>query len=243
MRHQIALSLVVAACAPAARADLVDMYLTGTGRGVDVRITMGSRHADTFAGQLLHQADSATGEGGVLLGVNAYYCTDLFEYAATTPTTFTITGLDEVPDSAPMSGATARAVESLFAFADGRKFESGASSAFAGAFQLALWEVISDYDPGHGRSSLDVSEGWFTATGRKHKPLAPDVRAHLGELLDAADAGESFAGSILALRSDGYQDQLYAIPEDPSIPAPASAAALGCGLLLRPGRRRRATGP
>lgn len=239
MRHQISVPFVLAAAAATAQADIVDMYATGPGRGVEVRLQMGHEKVTTFAGQLLHQADSATGVGERLLGEHAYYSTEPFDHPATSPTTFTISTLAEAPSSRPMGAARAAAVESLFAFANGRQFEEDAPAAFAGAFQLALWEVVADYEADDGAESLDVFEGQFRVAEREHPQLSRDVLAHLGDMFDAVGPAERFSGSVVALRGDHHQDMLQAVMSDRAVPAPASSAALGAGLILLAARRRR----
>ncbi len=239
MRRQITVSLVLAAAAATAHADIVDLYATGPGRGVDVRLRMGHEKVTTFAGQLLHQADSATGVGERFLGEHAYYSTEPTDHPATSPMTFTITALYEVPSSRPMGPAKAAAVESLFAFANGRQFEEDAPAAFAGAFQLALWEVVADYEADEGAESLDVFEGRFRVAEREHSSFSRDVRAHLGDMFDAVGEAERFSGSVIAMRGDDHQTMLQAVMSDRAVPAPASSAALGAGLLLFATRRRR----
>lgn len=239
MRRQITVSLVLTAAAATAHADIVEMYATSPGPGVEVRIRMGHEKVSTFAGQVLHQADSATGLGERFLGEHAYYSTEPLDHPATSPTTFTITGLYEVPSSRPMGAAKAAAVESLFAFANGRQFEEDAPAAFAGAFQLALWEVVADYEADEGAESLDVFEGRFRVAEREHRQLSRDVLAHLGDMFNAVGSAERFSGSVIALRGDHHQSQLQAVMSDRAVPAPVSSVALGAGLLLLAGRRRR----
>ena len=217
MRRQITVSLVLAAAAATAHADIVDLYATGPGRGVDVRLRMGHEKVTTFAGQLLHQADSATGVGERFLGEHAYYSTEPTDHPATSPMTFTITALYEVPSSRPMGPAKAAAVESLF----------------------ALWEVVADYEADEGAESLDVFEGRFRVAEREHSSFSRDVRAHLGDMFDAVGEAERFSGSVIAMRGDDHQTMLQAVMSDRAVPAPASSAALGAGLLLFATRRRR----
>ncbi|MBN4052491.1 hypothetical protein JYT82_00085 [bacterium AH-315-K20] len=235
-----------AGLASSARADIVDMYFSGAGQGQVVRIEIGERSISTFAGQLMYEITEVTdtptdaGDGWDMLGSQAFFCTDLFQATSRDTLPYTLTGLTGVPDSAPMSLTTASAVESLFAFADQAQFAADAPDDLATAFQLALWEVVTDFDPGAGRSSLDIAAGEFRASNPLNEPLSGSVLAQIGTLFDAVGSGQSFGGEIMALRSPVAQDQLTAVMGVPAtIPASGSLAAFGLGLLVAVGRRRR----
>ena len=220
-------------------ADIVDMSFSGAGRGQSVRIEVGDRTISTFAGQLMHDVAEAD-DGWTMLGSQAFFCTDLFQATSSDTLPYTLTGLTEVPDSAPMSATTASAVESLFASADQAQFAADAPDDLAAAFQLALWEVVTDYDPAGGRASLDIAAGEFRASNPLNEPLSGSVLARIGTLFDAVGSGQSFGGEIMALRSPVAQDQLTAVMGVPAtIPASGSLAAFGLGLLVAVGRRRR----
>ncbi len=238
-----------AGLASSARADIVDMYFSGAGRGQAVLIEIGDRTISTFAGQLIHEVTAATSESGddpdgsdswAMLGSQAFFCTDLFQPTSSSTLPYTLTGLTGVPDSAPMSPTTAAAVESLFASADQAQFAADATDELAAAFQLALWEVVTDYTPAGGRASLDIAAGGFRARNPLNEPLSGAVLAQLGTLFDAVGSGESFGGEIMALRSPVAQDQLTAVMGVPAtIPTAGSLASFGLGLLVVVGRRRR----
>lgn len=221
----------LALAASSAQADIVDMHFTGVGRGQNVRITMGDASLNVFAGQLLHEVTSGDGRGEALLGTSPMFCTDLFQHVATQPTTYQITGLTGVPDSNPMGPRTASAIRDIFAAADGAQLQLQASSDLAAAFQLAVWEIVSDYDWHAGRQSLSLSDGWFRAAKMDGSPLAPGVLAGVASLFDAVGEGTAYEG-LVALRSPTAQDQLAVIP------SPISSAALGIAALSLIARRR-----
>lgn len=233
MKHRTTAAVILAATAATAHADIVEMHFTGKGQGQNVRLEMGDRSINTFAGQLLHEVTGATGAGEQLLGINAYFCTDLFQYATARSTEYTITALTEVPDSKPMSAPAAGAIRNIFAYAGGEQLDLDAPDPFAAAFQLAVWEIVSDYDEDIGRSSMDVEHGWFRAKASKSASLGPEVRGYLDDLFDAVGSGDDYGVGVMAFRSSTSQDQLR------TIPAPGSTAAFAAGLLVMIGRRRR----
>ena len=231
-------AVIVAAAAATAHADIVQMGFTGTGRGQKVQITMGSSQTGTFAGQLMYTVTDATGVGEQLLGENAFYCTDLFQTVSRTNLEYQITGLTEVPDAAPMNASQAGAIRDIFAYANEEQFSSETSNAFAAAFQLSVWEIVSDYDSTLGRESLDIDSGWFQASGWRNASLGSDVLGYMGDLFDAVGTDIAYGGSVLAFQSEFAQDQLRSVPGR-AIPTPGSTASLALGLLVTVGRRRR----
>ncbi len=97
----------------------------------------------------------------------------------------------------------------------------------AAAFQVALWEVITD-----GNGSLSLTSGDFTAKDGDSIPVANNWLASLS----SSPAGPK-KYDVLGLYSKTSQDQLIGIPTNP-IPAPP-AVVLGlvaCGII---GLRRR----
>ena len=101
---------------------------------------------------------------------------------------------------------------------------------FAAAFQLAVWEIITDYNPAD-QFALGITTGNFRATRTDGNPLSSGVMNHLTSLFAAVGAGHN-PDTLLGLRSTTHQDQI--IP----VPAPGSAALAGLGLLCLAGRRR-----
>ncbi|MBK7403337.1 MAG: hypothetical protein IPJ41_01565 [Phycisphaerales bacterium] len=223
---------VLALAAAAAEADIVDMYYSGPGRGRNAQITMGNVTEGVFAGQLLHQVSTAQGRGEALLGATPMFCTDVFQDVAWQQTAFTLTRLIEVPDSQPMSPRTAGAVRDLFAAANGAQLDLNGSNDFAAAFQLAVWEVVNDYDWHAGRASLNLSEGWFRAANLDGSALSGTVLSSVESLFDSVGSGSSYAG-LVALRSPTAQDQLAVVP------SPGAATALAGAALALIARRRR----
>lgn len=192
-------------------ADTVDLNFLGTGKGRNVRISIGGDSLNVFAGQLRHNFSNGTGAGADLSGEILTYCTDLLEHVSSSTKTFDIVDLTMVPDFQPMSAARAGAITDLYRFAAGSQLSASASKDFAAAFQIAVWEVVTDFDLGQGRSSLDVEDGAFSAFKTNGASLASGVQGHVTSLFDAIGSfttPDSRNTQILALRNEGAQDQL-----------------------------------
>ncbi|GIK18560.1 MAG: hypothetical protein DYG93_06165 [Leptolyngbya sp. PLA2] len=215
----------------AASADVVEMKFTGTGQGRNVKVTIGDKSMSVFAGQLKHSILSGTGLGADLVGDHLTYCTDLYEYVKSSPTTYTVVTIPDMPDSSPMGFARAGGVYDLFNWAGGQQFDTGVSKDFAAAFQIAVWEVVTDYDPAIGRASLDVTAGELKVKDTGGGPLSSGISGHLVAMFDAVGSDSARRG-LVGLRSFGAQDQITVIPA----PGPLTLAA--GGLLLAVPRRR-----
>ncbi|MCL4740647.1 MAG: hypothetical protein KJZ54_00425 [Phycisphaerales bacterium] len=230
---RLAAVIAVAGFAVAASADVVEMKFTGTGQGRNVKVTIGDKSMGVFAGQLKHSILSGTGLGADLVGDHLTYCTDLYEYVKSSPTTYTIVTLPEMPDSSPMGFARAGGVYDLFAWAGGQQFDPGIAKDFAAAFQIAVWEIVTDYDPSIGGASLDVTAGALKVKDSGGGPLSSGISGHLAAMFDAVGSDSARRG-IVGLRSFGAQDQITVIPA----PGPFALAAAGLALVV-PRRRTR----
>ena len=232
--HTRTAALAIAALAAAAHADIVEMYYSARGQGQNLQLTAGDRVFNSFAGQLLHQVVSGTGAGEDLVGLNPFYCVDVFEHASGSASEFVISALTEVPDSRPMTPGAAAAMRSIFAQAAEAQYAGDAPAAYAAAFQIAVWEIASDYDDQLGAASLDLADGFFRAASYGGGALPSHVSSYAAGFFDAVDAGAQYDGEVYALRSERFQDQITSR----TIPTPGSTAAVTLGLVLTIGRRR-----
>lgn len=221
-----------AAAAATAHADIVDMKFVGTGLGHNVRVTAGDKSFNTYAGQLTHRILGGDDVPEALRGDQILYCADLLEYTTGSFKPYVVSRLTDVPDSNPMHQRQADALRDIYAFAEGQQLSASGSNDFAAAFQLAVWEIVSDYDWDQGRSSLDLETGFFQATKRNGKALSSGIMNNINGLFDAVGSDSEFRG-LVALRSETNQDQLAVIP------APASVSMFTAGLCLIATRRRR----
>ena len=228
---RLAAACVLAGIAAGASADIVEMKFTGTGQGRNVKVTIGDHSMGVFAGQLKHTILSGTGLGAGLVGDHLTYCVDLYEYVKSAPTTYTIVSLSELPDSSPMGSARAGGVYDMVAWAAGQQFDPNISKDFAAAFQIALWEIVTDYDPSIGTASLDVTTGLLKVRDSSGGPLSSGISGYLTAMFDAVGTDSARRG-IIGLRSFGAQDQIAAIP------APGPIALAVASLALAVPRRR-----
>ncbi len=228
---RLAAVFAVAGLALAASADVVEMKFTGAGQGRNVKVTIGDKSMSVFAGQLKHSILSGTGLGADLVGDHLTYCTDLYEYVKSSPTNYTIVTLPEMPDSSPMGFARAGGLYDLADWAGSQPFDPAVSKDFAAAFQIAIWEIVSDYDPSVGRASLDVTAGALKVKDTGGGPLSSGISGHLTAMFDAVGSDSARRG-LVGLRSFGAQDQIAVIPA----PGPLTLAA--GGLFLAVPRRR-----
>lgn len=228
--------LAVAAAATfgsAAMADTVTVQYLGSDNGRNVKVITSSMNQNVFAGQLIHRFSAGTGEAAYLNGDRITFCTDLYEYVTSTPKTYTLVGLDDVPGPSGMGLAKANAIADLYQYAAGTQSRSDTNDDFAAAFQLAIWEIVFDFNTLSGRSSLDVNAGGFKAKKTDGTTLASVITGHLNNLFNAIGAySRSDPGSLRGVTRSGSQDQIVEIP----LPSPAllaGAGLLGVGAIRR----------
>lgn len=225
----------VMAVAGAASADVVGVKFTGTGKGGNYGVVFNGSSMNVFAGQLKHTLGGGTGAAAGLSGSHVTFCTDLYQYVSSTTITYDVVPIEALPSSSPMGAARASALLDIYTTANGAQNASAAADALASAFQLAVWEVATDYNPEVGASSLNVAAGGFRASKTDGSPLPANVQAHLATFFAAVGAPRGAAApELVGLRSGSNQDQLL------QVPGPGSAAIAGLGGLLTVGRRRRA---
>ena len=138
-------AIAVAAAGGTVYADTVDVQFLRTGAGRTIKFDLnGSRH-NVFAGQLEHRFSNGTGIGADLNGDHLTYCTDLLEYVSGSTSTFDIVDPQNAP-ATPMGPTRADALRDLYAHASGSQLARGADRDYAAAFQLAVWEVVYDFE-------------------------------------------------------------------------------------------------
>lgn len=229
MNHRLVTAAALGCLPLTCAADVVEMHFAGIGLGQNVRLGLGDASVVAFAGQLRHEV---TGGSPELLGAQVTFCTDVYQDVSELSLAYELGSLTDVPNSRPMRPAVAGAVEELYTFAGGRQFDVTGSADFATAFQLALWEVVSDYDSQGGSGSLSLDDGWFSASRANRTALDSGIMGHVGELFGAVGSGHRSA-ELVTMRSPDAQDQILVIP------AAASSGVFAVGLLVATPRRRR----
>lgn len=232
-RALIAAAFATAAAASIASADVVTVKYTGSGKGQNVKITLNGNSSDVFAGQLKHQISDATGFNSYLNGIWTTFCTDLTEYVSGSNKTFNLVTIDQLMAPRPNAADKANALRALFAAGGAASIDPGASNDQSTAFQLAVWEVITDFDPTKVNNGLSLTGGGFSAKKTNGSALASSVTNIVSGYLTAAANITTEDGSLIGIMRSGNQDQIIKVPA----PGAVALAGLGGGLIM--GRKRR----
>lgn len=223
---------VVATFAGIASADVVSMKFLGTGAGQNVKWKLnGGSETSTFAGQLRHDIQSGTGIGTDFVGEHLTFCTDIYQYVSGSYKTFDIVALETAPNSNPMGVGRAQALYDVFSVFTDSAMISGIDSEFAAAFQVAIWEIVTDYNAGTGLASINMDSGNFKLTKvNGSSSRTSTFNGYLSDIFGAIGAGAS--SNLVALTNGGAQDQLFYVP------APGPLALAGTGMFMLARRRR-----
>ncbi|RMH13806.1 MAG: hypothetical protein D6695_03020 [Planctomycetota bacterium] len=210
--------------AAVASADTVEMQFGGVlqGHNVSIRVNEG-RQYNVFAGSILHNID---GERTVT------YCIDPDQWASTGTNTFERTILTDALSSRPYGEEKAHAVAELAHFAGEDIWSEHASRDLASAFQLAVWEVILDFDPNDGTDSLNLNRGAFRASGKGNSHMPGAISNLVDQMFGSLQFGQSNPHQFAAFTNERYQDFMT------QVPAPGAAALALMGLPLLATRKR-----
>jgi hypothetical protein len=234
MKTNFAAIAVLLAAASAANADTVNMKFTGTGIGSNVRISYNGSTVDVFAGQLKHEFTGATGTSSYINGIRNTFCSDLAQYVTSTPKPYEIVGISAMPTLIQNAGDKAAALSRLFNYAGNTAIATSASADWATAFQLTVWEIVTDYVPGTANRGLAITTGGFTAKRTDNSPLTSSVTSLVSQFFAAAtNESNSTVAPIVGVTSGTAQDQIVVVP------APGAMALAGFGGLLSLTRVRR----
>lgn len=223
----------VLATAAIASADSVTMSFVGAGQGRTATIRVNGDRYTVHAGQLNHEVTARSGASAPSLGLHTTYCVDVLEWVSYQSRQYDVNELTDAPvanGNAGMAQHKADAIGRLYTYANGQQY--GTSNDFAAAFQLAIWEVVSDMDT--ESSTLSVADGDFRAWN-----LNSGTLSYLDTLLNIATDGDiRISNRVLALTNDGSQDQMFQVVVPlPTTGAMAAVGLAGAGFF---GRRRRA---
>lgn len=229
---------VVSAAGLSAAADTVDVQFLGTGLGRNVKITTAwnGNSTNVFAGQLWHRFSNGTGDAAALNGDRMTFCTEIVEYVTTSTREYNLAELADAPSpGTPMGATKAQAIVDLYDYAGGNQFATDATAAnrdFAAAFQIAVWEIVYDYDG--SSSSLDVGSDNLKVTKTDGSALSSGVSNLLTLMFNHVQNVEASNPHLFAVIRNGSQDQLVLL-----VPVPAPLALAGAGLIFVPLVRRR----
>ncbi len=227
MRNLICVSAGALAIAGIASADQVDMVYTGSGAGQWVKVVSPGYNGDLYAGQLLVNITNSTGVN--LDGNWMTYCADLFQTVYDNYATYEVLNVSDIPLTDPMGAVKSAAIHDMYAFAAG--YQYSADNDFAAAFQLAIWEVVYDYNGGP-KTLADMYAGLFQATSTDNSPLNGGISAAISALFGAI--GSNGQANLIGLGNESWQDQIL------EVPGPGVLGIGALSLVMAGARRRRA---
>lgn len=237
MKTSIVLAaLGIAALTTAANADYVDVQFVGTGKGSNVQIDLNGSKTNVFAGQLKHTLSNTGPNYNLLSGTVVTFCTELTQYVTSTTKQYSFAPVESLPGSAPMGAAKAQAIQDVYNLAAGAQLSATANSDYAAAFQIAVWEIVSDFNPSLGISSLSLSQGILKVKGSGGGTLSTAITNAFNTIV--AGIGQTYAQNmpIVGITNATAQDQI--VQGQSFVPAPGAAALASLGLLAVARRRR-----
>lgn len=227
----------VALLAPSASAGRVDLRFEGLGQGREVRIALDGDASRVFAGQLRWTMLGVSPDVPWLITPDLRtYCIEPAQSVDRSAPTYTLGGLGSGPfgHSGPshLTPDAAAAIRNLAGAAGAAIMTRNFSDTDAAAFQLALWEIATDYSAVTGPGSLDLGAGRFIATAPNGGELPSTVRSRYADFVAAVTTAAPQDFGLTALMSASSQDQLTVIP------SPAGAGLLCMGAMWMMRRRR-----
>lgn len=231
------LIVVLAGCTAAfglagvSAADSVTMKRVGYGEGVRAQLTVNGTTFNQLVGASVFQISGGTGIGASMTGVHQG-----FSLAIPSPTapreidrTYLLSGLSGT--WATLTADQSTAVQAAAGAAGSALYTSRDAAA---AFQLALWEITSDFVPGQA-SSLNMATGSFRARGLDGSELTVGVSTWLDTLFTAVGQPAALANGLIGAAPEASGPPPVVI----QIPLPSAVWAGLAGLAAIAVARRR----
>lgn len=231
VRSAIAGVFIALLCGSALARDTVELKKIGTAKGRNVKIVHGSSSFDAFAGEIRHEFRNGEGLGDLFEGlVLDTFCVEVTEYVTESFRRYDVTDDVGLVAAPPLGADKALAIGRMYALLLEMAGLGSFDNDAAAGFQVAVWDVVYDFDAGVGRDSLDVDTGDMITRETSGGLLGGGARAAAHLFFDAvADDGHEPA-PLFGFHNDGHQDQI--------VPAPATAGLAGLGALAFRRRRR-----
>jgi hypothetical protein len=235
----LAFGLAALALVSSAGADTVNMAFTGTGKGGNVHVTYFGTQINVFAGQLKHTITSGTGIGAGLTGEWRTFCSDFDQHVSGSSSVFEIVAPAELTVRGNDLGpGKAAALAGMYAAFGSSAIASSASNDLGEAFQLAVWEVLYDYNPSVGVGSISLGGGNIAFSQYGGGAFSDSLINTFNGLLASMTSG-SPVPTLLGLESGTNQDQLL-YGSTVTVPTPGAASLALCGMIVCVRRRRAA---
>ncbi len=210
----------VFAASTVAIAGPVSFDFEGVGRGRSIKIESdGGISANVFAGSIMHRVD------GELLST---YCINPDQWAQTGVKNFERTELWKAFDQRDYAREKANTIAELADSIGDSLWQPDVDRTTAAAFQLAVWEIIKDYNPFDGAASFDFGSGAFRASGNSN------VFSLAGNMLSGLNFGRDNDLGYVGYANDSYQDFM-----GKAVPAPGAFALAMASVPLLASRRRK----
>lgn len=224
---------VLSGLAISASAEVVTVKYTGSGKGQNIKINLDGDSSTVFSGQLYHQLSGASGLNTYLNGTWTTFCTDLTEYVSGSNKSFNLVTVDQLMAARPNASGKANALRALFGSAGNTAISPAASNNEATAFQIAVWEIITDFDASKPNNGLNITSGLFSAKQTNNSALASGITSLISSYFGVVGAATADDGSLVGIMRSGNQDQII------KVPTPGSLALLGLSGTLAFSRKRR----
>lgn len=224
--------VVLVGAAGLASGQTVEAKFLGTGVGDNVKVTTGSGSSNLFAGQLRYQLQNPLAAPPELTGNRNTFCIDLGQFVSGSFQVYSYLDGSSVFTADPVFNDRIRSAAWMFSRYGGAAVTS-TSTVETAAMQLALWEILTDYNPNLPGKGLDITSGNFSASKTSGSSLSSALVTQVNVLLNDAAPGVGMPSNVAFLSNGTYQDQITIVP------APAAGVLAGAGILGYGLRRRR----
>lgn len=231
----LASAAAIIVSAGTAQAQTIGVQFLDTKKGSTLTVTSPTANGDFFAGQLSHALSNPLGGTPVdLAGTRSTFCIELAQFVSSSLITYAYLDTNSGSIYTGIQPYDSRITAAVWMFSRfGQLASTTTNNNVAAAMQLALWEVMTDWDPVLGRSSLSIDSGAFSATKTNSNAINGALLTQLNLYLDGAVPGVGLPRDVAVLVSDTAQDQITFVPT----PGAGLIAAAGAAVLL--GRRKR----